>query len=191
MPVFTNALKKESEFIYLGLELLRAYRVDLDSGKSVTPEDLRMAVFGMQIALEKIHLAKIESILYPALVKSEHWSDLEPEKHLCISRILEMGKTLCKYLLEVRMGIDEFEYNLLQRGLVSWHLGEFIDYLMLYLKNEKEILFRLAEEQLNSSDQKELLDISRIFEATQGQVNLQGPKLIFDYLRASKEICAA
>jgi len=191
MPLFTNHLKKESELIRLGLGLFEAYLKDLSQGKNIATEDMRMAVFAMQIAFESSHLAKEESILFPALKNSKLWKTLSSE----IQNILELNMTehekSRKCLLDLRLGIDIYDQESRHTKTVVWCLEDFISHLKGYLEKEETDLLNIADQVLDSSDQKKLLQSAQNFELAQGIDQLRGPRLIFNRLRKARGMTAA
>ncbi len=191
MPVFTNHLKKESELIRLGVELLDAYCEDLRQEKPVSTADMRMAVYAMQIAFETLHLAKEESILYPALTNSEKWFSLPSEtQHTLVTnlRAHEKGRRI---LLELRLSIEEYEHNPTRASLVGWRLGDFVDHLSCYLENEEKQIFTIADQILDSSAQKSLFHRALQFEQAHGFERTRSPFLILSHLRKAKGMTAA
>ena len=191
MSLFTNHLKKEAELIRLGLGLFEAYSKDLAQGKKIPTEDMRMAVFAMQTAFETSHLAKEESILYPALKNSKEWKTLPPE----IQNVLELNmaehEKSRKCLLELRLGIDIYDRDSWHTKIVMWCLEDFISHLTEYLEQEENEVLSIADRILNSSDQKNLLQTAQSFELSQGIDQLRGSRLIFNRLRRARGMTAA
>jgi hemerythrin-like domain-containing protein len=191
MSLFTNHLKKEAELIRLGLGLFEAFSKDFAQGKEIPTEDMRMAVFAMQTAFETSHLAKEESILYPALKNSREWKSQPPE----IQNVLELNmaehQKSRNSLLELRLGIDIYDQNSLHTKIVTWCLEDLISHLTDYLEKEENMILSIADQILNSSEQKNLLQSAQKFELAQGIDQLRGSRLIFNRLRKARGMTAA
>lgn len=191
MPVFTNYLKKESEFIRYGLELLQAYRSDFDHNTKVAPEDLRIATFAMQLILENSHLTKEEEILIPALKSADAWSELNPDDHKRIEKFCNQQNSIRKKMLELRKSIDDYERDRNDIKMVFWRLNEFINETDDYLKDENNFLFVCMKKLLDPKDQKSLLQQAEKLDAIKGLGDMNGPRTIFNRLRVSKGMSAA
>ena len=191
MPLFTKHLMKEGELLRLGLGLFEAYYTDLSQGKAISAEDLRMAVFAMQIAFETSHLAKEESILYPALKNSKEWKSLPMEKKSFLDSNMAEHEKSRKCLLELRLGIDIYDQEAHQTKVITWCLEDFVSHLKNYLEKEEVELLSMAEQILDISDQKRLLQSAQNFEIAQGIDQLRGPRLIFNRLRKARGMTAA
>ncbi len=191
MPLFTNHLRKESDLIQKGLELLQAYRSDLENGKEVLLADLRVAIFAMQKVLEHSHIAKEESILYPALLKSEKWSSTSEMAKSNIHSVFNLHAVVRDRLLALRIAIDECECEPELKGLVDLRLAEFVDQSVTYLGCEKDLLYEISENILGLTVQKNLFVLSQDFESLYGINHLQGPRFIFNHLRKAKGMTAA
>ena len=191
MPVFTSHLRKESELIRLGLGLLTAYCNQLDEGKSVSPEDLRMAIYAMQVAYESSLLAKEENLLYPRLLSPEHSSDLPANYREIIRANTHQHERGREYLLNLRLCVDTYERNPEQKGILSWRLADFVGHIAVHIENEEPETLRVAEKVLTSAEQKALLREAINLDQSRGHDHLQGPRLIFSRLRRSIGLTAA
>jgi hemerythrin-like domain-containing protein len=180
-------LRKEADLIRSGLELLLTYRQDLQSQGKQSCEELRMIVFALQILFENLHLTKEKSILFPALRNAELFQSLPLQTKHNLDLILQTHETLKKYLLELRLSVDEYNYNAKTQVLLSWRIEEFVNYAMLYLEEENEILFSLSEKILAQQEQQNLFLLVQKLDVAEGSEHLLGSHLIFNRLRQKME----
>jgi hypothetical protein len=191
MRPFTNHLKVESALIQSGLELLSAYRCDLEEGKSISIAELRMAIFGIHKIFEMSHILKEESILYPALVKSVEWKNISDLDRSEIHAVFDTIGFVHRGLLALRLTVDEWEHDPRKRNNVQWMLGDFLDQSRNYFKNETQRLFVVAEGILTPADQKNLYVLSQNFEQDQGNDASGQARAIFNQLREARGMKAA
>ena len=183
MTKFTTHLKNEGNLIRTGLDLLKGFSDNLLQSKPVSIQDVRIAVYAMQIAFEKVYLVKKESVLFPALISSSNWSTLPQELQDYIHHFRHQNEKGRTVLLKVRACIDDHEQKTCPAGVVGLLLAEFVDHLSHYLHEAEATLLNLAESILNPNEQSALYHHAREIEFAQGLDQLRGPRLIFSQLQ--------
>lgn len=191
MPLFTNHLLKESELVQFGIELLRAYQMDLSRGLEISLSDLRIALFAIQKALESSHIAKVEAILYPAVVDTKLWQKNEEEIQTLVKNVYNLHAGIRLSLLALGIAINEYEGNKSLISVLSWRLSDFADRSSEYLALEKQMLRLFAEKVFGLPLQKKLYLLAQDFENTYGIHQLQGPRQIINKLRQQKGLLVA
>ncbi len=191
MFAFTEHLKNEMQVIHLGLSLLETYSSDLTDEKLVPPEDIRLAIYAIQIAFEETHLAKEEAFLIAKLQSSQVWNALSPTDKNKITKNLEDNRKTCKQLLDLRLFVDKYETKASQLVLLKLFLIEFVSRVTWHLENEIKTTFALADQILTSIEQKEILQRALEFGAAYSTGQICKSRLIFNRLRFSRGLPAA
>jgi siderophore synthetase component len=116
-------------------------------------------------------------------------SFLEIEQVLKLSELdHEKNRT---QLLELRLCVDDQESHSSSSTIFGLHLAEFVAQISSFLKNEETQLLSLADQILDSKEQKRLLDGALKFEQAQGLEQLRDSRLIFNRLRTKRGMPAA
>jgi hemerythrin-like domain-containing protein len=183
MTPFTNYLRKECELIMSGVELLKVYATDLEAGIMANVEDLRMAVYAMQIAFETSHVSKEESLLYPAVTDT---NELTSESEKFLKRNIFEHEKGRHSLLSLRLAIDDYGRDPSEPGRLLWHLNDLINHVSSHLELEDERLFSIADRTLDRPTQKSLLFEAQKLECAPGMDHLRASKQIFNQLRKAK-----
>lgn len=183
MSAFTNYLRKESELILSGIELLKAYYADLKTEKHPSSADLRMAAYATRIAFETSHVTKEELLLYPAIEDTNLLSSAHKDFLKQSISNHEKGRVA---FLSLRLAIDEYEKDPSQKTILSWRLGDLIDHITCHLTLEDENLFAIADSELDSTTQTMLLRRAQELDHAHGMEHLRASKKIFNQLRKAR-----
>jgi hypothetical protein len=144
MPIFTDHLRTEIQSIRNGLSQLETVRSSIP--------DLRLTTYTMRLIFKRIHLAKLETVLYPALDAS-CLRDGE-----CFDEMTERlrNRHADSALMRLQMAVDRFDERSSGDDL-SRALADCAHSFEELLDNEINVVLPFADRQLSAERQGELL----------------------------------
>ena len=157
MFAFTQHLKNEMEVILLGLSMLEIYSKDLYLEKMAPIEDIRLALYAVQISFEDTHLVKAESLLIPKLLNSQVWKELPNGKQNKITEELNEIRKSRNQLLDLRFRVDQYGINKTKINSLTFYLAEYVRRITWHLEYQIANTLALADEILTPSEQNEML----------------------------------
>jgi hypothetical protein len=181
MSQFIVNLKIECGVIRLGVGLFETYLPEIKAEQRLAIEELRLALYSMQMIFIRDHLPKIENILYPALPnRNRETFDVEAAK-------IDKGRTS---LLQLRASIDKYNYDPQTLSAVEWRLSTFIDQIHWHL-DFVDKLVKLAEQVLSADEKTDLIEKQKKICASKTCDAAKDPLFILKKLRKSKGLPAA
>jgi hemerythrin-like domain-containing protein len=191
MPVFTNHLRQEANFIRTGLDFLKSFCCSIGRREPTSTADLRMAVYAMQIAFENCHIGKQEKILYPAILDFSAEDAAKEKTRFQLNQNLFEHEKGREFLLNLRHAIDAYELDPNETILLAERLDRFIDHVECHLDIEQPETLAAAEAKFNSAEQKILLRNAQLFEHERKLDHLKQARAIFSQLKHPKRNGAA
>jgi len=175
-PIHT--LKHEHRVIEQGLRALAGVCLRFSSGEPVPPEALAQLLDFIRAFADRYHHGKEEAYLFPALERQGIVREggplamMESEHQVERELVAELGRDFEAY----QAGIPDAHWRFVETA------GRFIDLLVGHIQREDQILFRIAEEVLDQTDQASL---SAAFKQAEAEI---GAGVLENYERIAAEL---
>ncbi|HQJ72149.1 MAG TPA: hemerythrin domain-containing protein [Spirochaetota bacterium] len=149
----TDILKQEHELILVMLQILDAACAKMEEGETVNREHLAAMVDFIRNFADRCHHAKEEKLLFPALRESGIGRENGPIGVMLAEHAEGrfFAKGMGEALEEIRAG------DSVAAGRFIGDAGGYVKLIDGHIMKENNILFRMADERLSDSQQKELL----------------------------------
>lgn len=153
MPIFTEHLRNEAGVIQFGLNQLERNRQSVLAGGEPNIPDLRIIAYALRLLFERTHVAKLETLLYPALDPAQ----LDDEGFQVFNEQTErLYNARCKLqLMRLQLALDGFT-DRSPRDELARTLGDSVQMLGHMLDHTSNVVLPLADRFLSALQRDEL-----------------------------------